>query len=232
MQKKFSIFLLVIVSTFFTGLPNAAAIGLGFYADLPLQDGSGDYTVEDDDSVFGNTNKFDSSADYSAQGLGFVLDTNTARDSLFNYRMNLGYEKLEMEDTKLSPGAKLNLDGWVLDNTFGFGVYRNRNIRVWLGPQIRLAYYNGDAESANGVTDPYHDYHLFAFGFAPVVGVNFNPGDLFTSSLTMGYRFTKYYGASEYNGPNSQTDVDQTIEADEGRLFINLSVLFRINDTF
>ena len=76
-QVTLALIIFIMGSVFST---QALAIGKGFY----IQGGSGsaDWTTEFDESGF----KFDESADTSHFGVGFVLDTATDIDRLFNYR--------------------------------------------------------------------------------------------------------------------------------------------------
>ena len=64
------------------------------------------------------------------------LDSAVAKDKLFNYRMNLGYEHVPRGSTD-STFAMFN--GGSFENIFGFGVYRSKLMRVWLGPSLRIA---------------------------------------------------------------------------------------------
>lgn len=242
MKRLFQIQL--IVATLLWGLwtPAAMAIGLGFYTELPFPEGYGD--LEQTTIRSGIDSGADNSrVDYKHDliGFGFVLDTNVAQDSLFNYRLNLGYEKTEwdlkdapsnsLRPISLSNGYKLNLDSVVMDNTFGFAVYRDKLWRVWLGPQVRLAFLWGDGEFGDGTHDPSWEYGFFGTGWGGVIGVNYNPGDLFTGSLTTGYRYTKYYGGDKHIG-SAPFDYTSDYEADESKFFIKLEILFRIDDNF
>ena len=54
-------------------------------------------------------------------GLGFVMDTNVAKDSLFNYRLEVGYQHSWREFDDFS--GEIESDGFTINNTFGFAPY-------------------------------------------------------------------------------------------------------------
>ena len=200
-------------------LSNAMATGLGFYVVSGA--GSADWTC---DFESGNSRDFDEDTEH--QGGGFVLDTTVARDSVFNYRLNLGYEELVSE---YKPNRdKTNMDCYTLDNTFGFGVLRTRVVRLWIGPQLRLALAKGNIEDVSG-----YDIDLFGLGIGPVIGLNLNFGSVATTAFTIGYRFTHYSGEgkdSDNNDYHNYYDCDY--EVDDTEFFFNISMLFRIGDRY
>ncbi len=201
------------------------AIGLGFYADLPVHEGSGDNLAKND------YERFSYDTDDENNSLGFVLDTALASNSLFNYRLNLGYGDWKW---KTKAGGRLKLDAYTVDNTFGFSMFRNKHVRLWIGPQLRFCVLEGKYIDRFGDQDADWKYSYVGFGFAPVIGLNYNPGDFFTASITMGYRFMKYYGDDDYRGNNRYYDsgYEAKYENDEKQFFMNISFFFRINDKF
>ena len=99
---------------------------------------------------------------------------------------------------------------------------RDSNVRFWLGPQIRLAYYTGDRDDV--------DLKLFVFGIGPVLGVNFPMGPVATMSLSGGFRILGYAGQEEYTYYDSYytsyQDSTSDITITGGMAFFNVSVLF------
>ena len=81
-------------------------------------------------------------------GFEFVLDTAVARNTVFNYRLNLGYEKFESKD------ADLDMESIIVDNTFGFAAFRNKVVRLWLGPQVRFSYTHDEQDDFVSVRYP------------------------------------------------------------------------------
>lgn len=224
MQKKLLSTLTALLIVIFFAVPkNVHSFGMGIY--VPFGAGSGTFTLSDLSDV-----EIDYDGTY-AGGFGIVLDTKIARDGLFNYRLNLGLingsNKYE-GNTKAQDGYKY----YVLDNSFGFGVVRTSWLRLWIGPQIRIAYMNlednstGNTETMNGI----------GFGFAPVIGANFNFGPVFTAAIDLGYRFSSYAGTWEYEGYNEYSGYydywDESFTRSENMFFINFSLLFRMGDTY
>jgi hypothetical protein len=113
-----------------TLLATSPALALGFGAYFEYARGIGQIDV----------GSFNLDRDSNVYAGGFALDTNVSRDSLFNYRLNLGYEYTSRPD-QLVPsllGLGSSQNGVSLNNMFGFGVYRSEHMRAWLGPSIRL----------------------------------------------------------------------------------------------
>ena len=68
---------------------------------------------------------------------GFSWDTSVASKDLFNYRMDLGYEWLDFDKEELK-----DIDqGVTLENTFGFRLYGDEEMRLWAGPEIVTGIY-------------------------------------------------------------------------------------------
>jgi hypothetical protein len=198
---------------------SAYAIGVGMY--IPLGAGVSEHSIDRDDSP---DLKFD--YDTSYHGLGFVLDSNLAGKSTFNYRLNVGFERGEYDPDKNDDGLTDSFDyeRFTVDNTFGFAVVQTETIRLWVGPRIRVAYLNSDEYGNN------EELKALGFGLGPVVGVNFNIGPTATFCIDSGYRFTKYYGNN--NDSNKYNRHDSNYNSDDEELFINFSVIFRINDVY
>ena len=110
----------------------AFALGLGFYGTV--QGGSGSWELENQSGF----TFYDDDGDTERFGIGFTLDTAVARNKLFNYRLNIGPERFDI-DFDNSGGATAELYGLAADNTFGFGVMRTEKVRLWAGPRVRIA---------------------------------------------------------------------------------------------
>lgn len=185
------------------------AMGLGAY--YTFGSGSGEWTVntEDEDDV-------DIDTDDSGTGFGIVFDTALAKDTLFNYRLGLGLESKEYE---FEDGPKLEMDNFVFDNDFGFGVFRTPMVRIWLGPELKISYGTGDVEDL--------DYSVISMGVGGVLGLNFNIGERITLGVKSGYllEYTAGYGEDD-NGDS----VDHTGQDDF--FYVNFAIMYRFNDTF
>jgi len=183
------------------------ATGLGIY--FPTY-GSGTGTVDRDG--------FETERDISHFGGGFVLDTRVADRGVFNYRLQLGFESVDY--LYLENFSRLSID-----NTFGFGIVRTRVVRVWLGPQIRIAYMGYSSDPS--------DINTIGFALAPVLGVNINIGDVISLCPALGYRVSGFIGTQSYNEEYylySRENDDWSTSDKE--FFVNFSIIFRINDVF
>ena len=217
MKKKTLLFLMVSLFTvvgFYAA--EADALGLGGY--LTLGTGSAEGEIDRDPGTF------DTGHDVSPGGFGFVLDTRVASDGLFNYRLNVGYEIVGYDDTTAN-SLDTTFLRFSIDNTFGFAVFKNEKVRVYLGPQVRLAYM-----IASETTASEGDLGILALGIglAPVAGVNVHLNDKVSLSFETGYRFTSYVGTLELDRANQSYTWTNTEKA----LFFNVSVFYRINDVF
>lgn len=197
---------------------SALAAGLGFYGSVG--GGSADWST---DSSYFNT--FDFDKDTSHIGFGLALDTAPARDKLFNYQLNIGYDRFS--NAGGSAWGNAGFDDFVISNNFGFGGMISRTTRVWFGPELRVTW--GD-----GHPDKYSDYkiRLFGLGIGPVIGMNLNYDDLHTLVLKMGFQYINYVG--EGNGRFSHTTNSDTTysnsydyEATEKMLYVTIEYLFR-----
>ncbi len=172
--------------------------------------------------------------DGSVYGGSLVFDTALAQNSLFNYRANFAIQALE-SDTE-GGDTKYKTEGmrFALYNSFGFGVVRTESIRLWMGPQFGVHYIDADTTKtqpdftlvrvgASYVSVPTESKRKsedngggVSLGF--VLGVNFNIGPALTLGLDGGCRaFVTGNDVGANAGP-------------EG--FMNVSVIFRINDSY
>jgi hypothetical protein len=206
---SFQILIAIFVSLFFVS--SASALGLGFYGSFGS--GSGEWEVDPDED-----SDYTVDTDNEHRSFGFVLDTAVAKDKVFNYRLQVGIDKWKEKDFD---GGEFEIDGFVVDNDFGFGVVRRENFRLWLGPELRIEYGEG---ILNDNTDA--EVALIGIGVGPVIGVNFNFGKTFTLGLKSGYLFEGYGGT----GRDLLDSESYTIRSRQ--LYFNAAIIFRINDTF
>lgn len=199
------------------------AVGLGIA--FPYGTGNTDYDIYD--------------ADASQIGINFIFDTNVAKQSVFNYRLNVGVEFFNHDweyeyyyyDYYYGYSSYDYLYGTnegiriVTDHTFGFGIVKSRVVRLWLGPTVRFGYITGDYA---GIT---------LGGGLTLLGLNFNMGPVFTLALEAGYLFDAdiYFDGVEIDeySYNAGTWVYESSDAGINNMFVaKLSILFRINDTY
>lgn len=146
---------------------------------------------------------------------GFTLDTAVAKDKVFNYRMNLNYERgiIDLKIAGLGSADDQKSNGMAMDHIFAFGVVRNDNMRLWVGPAIRLSVSGIDQSGYNGIEAD--------FGFGAIAGVNIHMSDLISAGLTFGYT---------YNGAIAGTDtvgIDTAFTGGLHRISAGVVVLFR-----
>lgn len=126
-------------------------------------------------------------------GGGLVFDTNLSKNALFNYRLNVDF--LANHDDGDIPFFR-----WIINqkepfevsynletrHSFGFGIVRRNGIRLWAGPQIAIGAIIPPPSLENKMKGVYG-------GGGVIIGLNINPGDLFTLSLTGAVRAEGLY---------------------------------------
>lgn len=123
-----SLILCISIAVIFCALASSPvfAIGLGVY---------GNYSAGQSYWDFKNSGSTDENHSY--YGGGLVFDTAVARNILFHYRLGVGYDTIVHDS--YSDFGDLKLNRIVVSNTFGFGLFRSEDTRLWLGPQLRVS---------------------------------------------------------------------------------------------
>lgn len=206
MKKLLGLFLIALFSLTGIAVPDASAVGLGFY--LQNGTGSGDSTTYD---VF-PFSPYDLDEDFDTDHftIGFQLDTAPLDEGVFNYRLNVGLESIKGD---VDTGNDFDLDGIAIENDFGFRVGGNDRIRIWLGPELRIGFYSGDNDWGG-------DLNVIAFGLGPVVGANFGMSDNMAITVKAGYIFSTFAGDVDTSFDNYDYDGEATT------LFISAGMLF------
>jgi hypothetical protein len=164
--------------------------------------GIGFYTTGKAGVALWNTGKNGTVVNYGL-GAGFVLDTAVASNELFNYRLNAGYENVI--ESGFPFFQKYSVNRITVSNAFGFGIVRIKYLRVWTGPQVELGcqFISTSAQKLEG--NPLYisynknsiDHVFFTLGIGAVLGININPGDLFTMSFEIG--LNTFMGVGRYH---------------------------------
>lgn len=185
------------------------AFGLGFSTI------SGNESWDDNNTSSGKT-------DHDVSASGFMFDTIVAKDRLFNYRFTY-----QNEENKQSNG-NFKFEGYTISNDFGFGVFKNQWVRLWLGPRFTTTAY--DSVTVNGVT---RGTDVVGIAYGPVIGVNVNFPQVVSLSVTMGRMFSGGYvgNIDNYTGAGSSIFGDD-VDVDITGSFLAISVIFRINDSY
>lgn len=182
---------------------NANAFGIGFYTTLTS---SGDADWEGTSS---STNLMTTNRDLDQREIGFVLDTAIASDRLFNYRFQFAL-------VDATYGSS-DMDGFVLTNTFGFGVVRNSNLRFWIGPQVGFKWLDSKDNT---------DISVFTFDLGAATGLNYHISSNISLTAEAGYRWG--FGVADSNfDETSSTTGDLEYDISENQLFVNVGLLFR-----
>jgi len=158
------------------------------------------------------------SLDTSRIGVGFAYDSAVAQNKLFNYRMNLGYENYR---EKFNGTDLARYHQGSFENIFGFGVYRTKLMRVWLGPSLRIAAGTLDKDSIPGAIPASGTLVNFFGGGGVAAGVNVHTGKIGSAALTIGYQFG-YQGKYAVNGIASGA-----AHGTENRVNFNFAYFFR-----
>lgn len=181
------------------------------------------------------------SPNYLAGG-GFIVDSNCARNELFNYRLGVGFDYLLSERKYVNTMKRINLT-----NTFGIGFIRTDLIRLWIGPQAGFYYLYGSNTIGRskipqavcamfmGRGPLYRVEHsMFGVSLGLSLGINFNIGQYVTLALEGGARYMVYYGIQTRNYADG---FDRYVYADwclssgfDG--YGSITVMYRIKDAY
>ncbi len=128
-------------------------------------------------------------------GFGFVYDTAVASNEKFNYRLNAGYENNLFSGYPFFTNKSMHRI--TLSNTFGFALFKNKFVRVWMGPQVELAcrfaertYFTNEGSIIGLVytgTKGHIKYTTGELGVGGILGINIHTDDLFTLSFEFGF---------------------------------------------
>ena len=129
----------------------------------------------------------------NAIGLGFVLDTNVAKDSTFGYRLLLQYTLGNLDSTDNQNVTNLKKHKYDMIHNFAFGVVRKPGFKWWIGPRINM-----QIEHVSGSDISYQN--SWGFGIGAATGVNFKVAERIALGADIAYQ-----GAIMFGG---QSDTD------------------------
>ncbi len=175
--------------------------------------------------------KVGNSTDYFYGG-GLIVDSNAARNTLFNYRFTAGYEQYVVSD----PDSNYTSDPIHrvgMTHTFGFGIARSQAVRFWIGPRIGLHYLflnktftTWDLDVGLGYftllpRKTKIDFDILGLDIMLALGLNFNIGQYVTLFLDLGIGYVGNYNI------NDSKDMGHAFGLDG-----KAGIMFRVNDTY
>ena len=162
-------------------------------------------------------------------GISLIFDTNISQNRLYNYRLSLGYEEFSHNYHKIyyyedSDYVREIFDSHkgfriITDHSWGFGIFRTPSLRYWLGVNLRTGMVITDGKSGICV----------GIGITPV-GCNYDIGPTISLGMEVGYML---YVDDFFLQAIDWTPDEHRITAGVNKLlFIRMSILFRIHDTY
>ena len=172
------------------------ADGLGLY--VPISFGTSEtrsYALDEGGSAEGTIN-YD-----NGTGFGIAYDSNLGKGNLYNYRF-----ALEFRDDKPTEFNAVTRTTYNMIHTFGFGVYNNEKLRIFLGPQInfQFAQHSYDFE-----TDDAH--YQVGGGIAGVAGLNYSFNKYFALAADLNYNLVYIAGVGD--AEQAYTGKDKAVSA-------------------
>lgn len=214
MVKGIGIFIFLMAALGFEVL-DATASGFGFYGSSSSGSSLWDNNAAKDQE--------DEEFNADSSEFGLVFDSNTSRNNLFNYRLNLGYLRSTYAHENSDLNYKIRLGGFAINNTFGFGILRTAPVRVWFGPQIGFSWQSG-SDNQKMVAD----LSQYAASIAPVLGMNVNIGKSSFLTVEGGYRFARSWGDTTRKESFNADTYNYYIT--ERAPFMSLALLFRFGE--
>lgn len=190
------------------GTTQAHAVGLGFSV------GTGSETWSNDSGYNG---------DRDISNVGFLFDTAVSRKKIFNYRLML------MKEKNTANGGGVDLEGYATIHDFGFAVLNTKQVRLWLGPELKAGYYS-NVSLSNSIYTVNGD--AAGFGFGPAIGVNVNLPRVVSFSVTAAYYILGNYNGSfdNYVANSSNSVYSGSFDVDSEGLYLTASIIFRIHE--
>lgn len=188
------------------GAGNSLATGFG--GQIGFGGGAGTFEYD-----FPGAEEMD--VDASSFGIGFLMETAPLSTELFSYRLGVGLEGLNLEDDE---NVTAELGGLTIDNTFAFRLAGDSTWRLWVGPQVRLAFYGGETDKK--VLGDKIEFSASAFGLGPAFGGNWSVSDNLILGFDTGIRWTGYSGTAEWGSYSEDVTGSTSI------FFINFDMLY------
>jgi len=151
--------------------------------------------------------------DHEVSSYGFILDTAVARDKVFSYRFSYLNEKNESTD------GRDRFTGASTTHDLVFSLYRNNQLRFWMGPRIKIALYDGiTVESQNTIGD------VTGILWGPVIGLSLHV----TKTISLSFSFARLRGYYESEGIPCGFVATCEVDVDTDSNVFSVSLLFRV----
>jgi len=227
MKKLLRIKVFLLIFLFAVFLSESMATGVGF--NISGGRGEAEWNATNW-SHSGSDKDFDFDTDIKKKGAGFVLDTAVSSDRVFNYRLNLGWERNEykIDDVYkyiIHPDiyGKFETSGWFMSHDFGFRIFNNSKVRIWMGPQVRLSSTKGELKSNKN-----YEIDFISFGVGPVLGLNIHITSSMSILFKAGMLFERNWGELE----NRSNHDDWKIDSEGEYSFASAGLLFRFGESY
>lgn len=201
-QTRSSVAIAFVTAATLSLFATSAAQGAGFggYVDYSNSDGEIDLDFLGD--VDHETDRL---------GFGFIFDTNVARDRLFNYQLQVGYQHGWRE---YDLGGDIDSDGFTMNHAFGFSPLRTNTVRLWMGPAVRFSLESYDVSGLDTFID-------VSGGAGPAVGLNVHMGPKVSAGLLLSYQYMLIGEILEDSGDS------ESFDGGEHLVTVGISLMFR-----
>lgn len=148
------------------------------------------------------------------KSIDITLDTSTDVKKLFSYRMKLSFDLDNLDIGTIQDLTKIEVSNYKIHNSFGFGIIRKENLRLWIGPHLSLV--NTSSELI--------EFGRIDVGVGASMGLNLQFDDNTLITIDVGYVYTFFY-SEYYNYTISSINLLEDPYSDG---YINISLLHRL----
>ena len=204
----------------------ASAAGMGIYVPFNVTE-----TEKHNFDTSSSTDDTDTYEYSASPGFGITFDSNIGKDKLYNYRLGLEYRKADLDTINgHSYTGTYTKTMFNIVNTFGFGVYRNETVRLWIGPRLNIQF-----ETAEHSHTSNYSSGSFGVGIAPAAGINVSLGKVVALAFDVDYHVAGIVGSHEYTSTdyygNTYTDNESFTGTNTG-ITARFYVLFKFGEKF
>ena len=168
----------------------SSAAGMGIYIPFNITETE----KHDFDSTYNSGKTTDTYEYKTSPGFGVAFDSNIGKDKLYNYRLGLEYRNATLDTiNNHSYTGTYTKSMFNIVNTFGFSVYRNETVRLWIGPRLNIQFETSEHSRSSNYSNS-----SFGIGIAPTAGVNVSLGKVVALAFDVDYHVAGIAGSHEY----------------------------------